>query len=289
MKPQRFISLLLAFWTGCLFMQAQKIVKDSIKIQGHQRHFFMYLPDELPENAPLVFALHGYGNRGNQKSWMNEAANRHKFAVCIPVGLKDPKGKNSWNVGYPFQEGWEIDDVKTMCTMAKYVQKKYRLSKANTFLTGMSNGGEMCYLLAYSKQNTFKALGSLAGLTMEWMYRELDIPKPIPFLEIHGTLDHTSEWEGDLDNKGGWGAYMSVPLATGALIAENRCSVLERDTIAGGEYTKKAHQVIKYRYKNPGTRNDVWVYKVVGGGHNWFTDDMDTGEEVWQFFRQYLE
>ena len=108
MKPQRFISLLLVFWTGCLFMQAQKIVKDSIKIQGHQRHFFMYLPDELPENAPLVFALHGYGNRGNQKSWMNEAANRHKFAVCIPVGLKDPKGKNSWNVGYPFQEGWRL-------------------------------------------------------------------------------------------------------------------------------------------------------------------------------------
>ena len=272
-----------------LLLRAQQIIPDSVKIQGHQRHFFMYLPDGLPENAPLVFALHGYGNRGNQKSWMNEAANRHKFAVCIPVGLKDPRGKNSWNVGYPFQEGWEIDDVKTMCTMAKYVQKKYRLHPKNTFLTGMSNGGEMCYLLAYSKQNTFKALGSLAGLSMRWIYETRDIPKPIPFLEIHGTEDHTSEWEGDLENKGGWGAYMSVPLATGALIAENRCSVLERDTVDGGKYTKKAHQVIKYRYKNPHTRTDVWVYKVVGGGHNWFTDDMDTGEEVWKFFRQYLE
>ncbi|MBQ2044418.1 MAG: hypothetical protein II261_06250, partial [Bacteroidaceae bacterium] len=60
MKPQRIISLLLVFWTGCLFMQAQKIVKDSIRIQDHQRHFTMYLPDGMPEQAPLVFVLHGY-------------------------------------------------------------------------------------------------------------------------------------------------------------------------------------------------------------------------------------
>lgn len=289
MNLHRIIPLLFLFITGNLFSQAQSIIKDSLKIQGHQRHFTMYLPEGIPQGAPLVFVLHGYGGNGNINTWMNAAADRHKFALCVPVGLKDPQGKRSWNVGYPFQEGWEIDDVKTMCTMAKYVQKKYRLSKENTFLTGMSNGGEMCYLLAYSKQNTFKALGSLAGLTMEWMYSELDIDRPIPFLEIHGTQDHTSEWWGDLTNQGGWGAYMPVPLAVGTIIAKNRCTHIATDTIKGGVYSAKAHEIIRHRYANPQTNNDVWLYEVVNAGHNWFTDDMDTGEEVWNFFKRYLE
>lgn len=249
----------------------------------------MYLPEEMPHKAPLVFVLHGYGGNGNIKTWMNSAADRHKFALCVPVGLKDPKGKRSWNVGYPFQEGWEINDVKTMCTMAKFVQKKYGLSRENTFLTGMSNGGEMCYLLAYSKQNTFKAFGSLAGLTMVWMYQDLEIPNPIPFLEIHGTQDHTSEWWGDLDNKGGWGAYMPVPLAVGAIIAKNRCTEIKTDTIKGELRSKKGHDIIRHRYANRQTGNDVWLYEVVNAGHTWFTDDMDTGEEVWNFFQRYLK
>ncbi len=266
---------------------AQQIVKDSLKVQGLQRHFTMYLPDNLPEQAPLVFVLHGYGNKGDALTWMNNAAVRHKFALCIPSGLVDPNGKNSWNVGYPWQKGWKTDDVKTMCSIAKHIQKKYNLSKENTFLTGMSNGGEMCYLLAYSKQNTFKALASVAGLTMTWMYEEREIEKPIPFMEIHGTQDHISEWWGDQQNSGGWGAYMAVPLAVGRIISKNRCTDIQSDTVTADR--KEAHDYIRHRYSNPKTHNDVWLYEIINGGHTWATDDMDTGEEIWSFFRRYLK
>ncbi len=266
---------------------AQQIVKDSLKVQGLQRHFTMYLPDNLPEQAPLVFVLHGYGSKGDAFTWMNNAAVRHKFALCIPSGLADPNGKNSWNVGYPWQKGWKTDDVKAMCSIAKHIQKKYNLSKENTFLTGMSNGGEMCYLLAYSKQNTFKALASVAGLTMTWMYEEREIEKPIPFMEIHGTQDHISEWWGDQQNSGGWGAYMAVPLAVGRIISKNRCTDIQSDTVKADR--KEAHDYIRYRYSNPKTHNDVWLYEIINSGHTWATDDMDTGEEIWSFFRRYLK
>lgn len=292
MKDRKRMNLTatLLLLVSCMVLQAtaQRVVDDSARIGGEMRHYKMYLPQGLPEQAPLVFVLHGYGGNGDINTWMNAAADRHHFALCVPLGLKDPKGIRSWNVGYPFQEGWKVNDVKMMCTLASIVQKKYRLSKENTFLTGMSNGGEMCYLLAYSKQNTFKALGSIAGLTLVWTYQQMEAPSMIPFLEIHGTEDRTSEWTGDLKNAGGWGAYMPVPLAVGYMVAKDRCTQELTDTVAGKD-PKNKHYVIRHRFVNGKNGNEVWLDEVVGAPHCWFTDDMDTGEEVWTFFRKYVK
>lgn len=284
-----FISSLILAISSSQGIFAQRVVEDSLVISGNLRHFKLFLPDNLPDKAPLVFALHGYGSSGPVNTWMNESAVKHKFAVCVPVGLKDSRGKRGWNVGYPSQEGWQLNDVETMVKMAKYVQKKYRLSKANTFLTGMSNGGEMCYLLSYKKQNVFKALASVAGLTLTWMYEEREKTRPRPFMEIHGTEDRTSEWTGDLENKYGWGKYMSVPDAVKHIVEKNKCTYVGNDTVKGKSFDKNGHVIVKHYYKNTKTHNDVLLYEVIGAGHNTFTADMNTGEEIWQFFSRYLK
>lgn len=282
---------------GSQTLRAQRIVQDSLVINGHMRHFKMLLPDNLPGKAPLVLVLHGYGSKvsaedwmqSSTDTWMNDAAVRHGFALCIPLGLKDHTGKRGWNVRYPSQEGWDMDDVSTVERLARHVQKKYRLSKANTFLTGMSNGGDLCYVLAHQGQRTFRALASLAGLTLTWAYEERVKTRPFPFMEIHGTEDRTSEWGGDLENKYGWGSYMSVPDAVQHIIDQNGCTPLPTDTVKGKSYAKNGHLVVHHYYTNPKTHNDVWLYEVIGAGHNWFRADMDTGEEVWKFFQQYLK
>lgn len=280
--------LILTMFFTTQITNAQSIVNDSVKIQGTLRHFSMYLPVGLKENAPLVFVLHGYNSKAPVKTWMNDAADAHKFALCIPIGLKDPKGKYSWNVGYPFQAGWKIDDVKTMCEMAKIVQKKYKLSKNNTFLTGMSNGGEMCYLLAYSNQTTFKALAPIAGLTLEWMLKDLEGKRPIPLFEVHGTKDHTSEWFGDLTNKGGWGAYLPVPIAVNYWVGKDRCTQ-EAITKVPGLDPQNGHYIIQHKFTGGTNGCEVWLYEVVGAPHCWHTGDLNTGEEVWTFFSKYLK
>ena len=93
---------------------AQRVVDDSAKIGGEMRHFKMYLPEGLSSQAPLVFVIHGYGGNGDVNTWMNEAAKKHLFALCVPRGLRDPKNVMSWNVGYPFQQGWKVNDVKAL-------------------------------------------------------------------------------------------------------------------------------------------------------------------------------
>lgn len=285
MKNKLILFVFLAQWS---IAYAQQFVEDSVKVDGYMRRFDLFLPEGIKADAPLVFYLHGYGGRIYRDNPMVETAKREGFAVCIPQGLKDPKGKPSWNVGYPFQEGWEVDDVKSLSKIATYAQKRYHLSQENTFLTGMSNGGEMCYLMAYSKQNTFKAVAPIAGLTMVWMYRNLEACKPIPLFEIHGTEDRTSEWTGDLENKGGWGAYMPVPLAMGYWVAKNRCTKEETERVEGLN-KENGHYVIKHLFTGSPSGCDVWLYEVVGGKHSTHTEDIKTGDELWNFFKQYVK
>ena len=252
---------------------------------GLERTYRLYLPEGVPDNAPLVFVLHGYGGNFNLDRYgMNEAADRHGFAVCYPQGVKDGRGKTCWNVGYPFQADMTVDDVSFLCELAGLLQDKYGLSRKNTFCTGMSNGGEMCYLLAYSRPDVFAAVAPVSGLTLEWMYRDCDTPAPIPLFEIHGTEDRTSAWEGDLENKGGWGAYLPVEIAVGYWVAANRCVREQTDTLA-----LRRHPVVAHRFVGGTGGNEVWLYEVVDGGHSWAEKDMDTSEEIWRFFGRFVK
>ncbi len=282
------ILMLLALSMAAMPCLAGRFVADSVKVDGHMRHWEMYLPDGLPADAPLVVILHGYGAGIWRENPMVAAADRHQFAVCIPQGLKDPEGQPSWNVGYPFQQGWKVDDVKALCRIARHVQRRYHLSRKNAFLTGMSNGGEMCYLMAYSMQDVFVAVAPIAGLTMAWTYQTMQAPRPIPLMEIHGTEDRVSEWTGDMQDKGGWGAYLPVPVAIGYWVARNRCTGYEQERVESLKGSD-GHPVVKHRYSSPTTGCDVWLYEVIGGVHSWHTADIDTGEEIWQFFARYLK
>lgn len=262
----------------------------QIRHQGMDRSYWLYIPDNLSEKAPLVFVLHGYG--GKAKGYRPEllhTAKKYGFAVCYPQGAKDRKGKNCWNVGYPFQKGLKTNDVDFICDLAKHLQKKHGFNKKNTFLTGMSNGGEMCYLMAMLRPDTFAAFAPIAGLTMEWSYKKYSPKKPVPLMEVHGTMDKTSLWEGDPTNAGGWGEYISVPLAVGIWAAEARCT--HSETI---EMPLMRNKVLLHRHLGgvpawkDGPAVEVRLYEVIGGKHKWAFEDMDTCEEMWKFFSTYL-
>ena len=97
----------------------------------------------------------------------------------------------------------------------------------------LRNGGEMCYLLAYKRPDIFTAVAPVAGLTLEWMYRELETNRPIPLFEIH-VQPKTKPLcgNGDPNNEGGWGKYIAVPIAVNYWAIQNRCTHEITDTIA---------------------------------------------------------
>ena len=259
----------------------RRCVHGTFKHQGMTREYYLYTPQNLKKGAPLVLCLHGYGGSGaHGNADLMDAADRHGFAICYPDGSPDPRGYKSWNVGYPFQKGMKTDDVDLMVKLSKHLKKEHGFKDA--FLTGMSNGGEMCYLTAQREPKAFKAIASIAGLTLTAMM-PLKYKEPVPFMEVHGTEDRVSEWTGDPEDKGGWGAYMAVPAALSHIIAANGCV---SETITALPRKEGRNQVILHHFQ--GGKADVLVYKVIGGDHSWSDKDMDTCDVVLEFFSHYL-
>jgi polyhydroxybutyrate depolymerase len=148
----------------------------------------------------------------------------------------------------------------------------------------------MCYILASQRPDVFSAVAPIAGLTMEWLYKSSPCPtNPVPVFEVHGTKDKTSEWDGDLDNEGGWGAYIPVPLAIHFWVAANRCTREVIDTLPGINNLESDHVVISHKFIKGIHGNEVWLYELVGGDHSWGNAYLNTSEEIWKFFQGNMD
>lgn len=264
------------------------LTEHTFKHKGVEYDYWLYIPKNMAENAPLLMVFHGYGSKDipSIKYGFHPVADKHGFAICYPRGPKDFKGKHYWSVGYQFHidNGAERDDVGFAVKLAKHLQKRYNLSTKNLFATGHSNGGAMCYMLAYQAADTFTAVAPMSGHIMECRYRTLKPKRAIPLMEVHGTEDKLSRWNGDPYNNDGWGADIAIPCAVGLWAAVNRCTHEQREVLP-----LIKNKVIAHRYVGGTDGNQVWLYEVVGGKHNWASDSMDTAAEVWKFFSLYLK
>lgn len=268
---------------------ASRAKKFKMKDQGLSRIYYFYAPENLKKDAPLVMVLHGYSDKAEDYSpEMMDLADQYGFAVCFPQGSKDVYDKNCWNVKYPWQADMKVDDAQFIRTLVGELQEKYELSHQNVFCTGMSNGGEMTYLLAYQCADLFSAVAPIGGLVFEWMYRELTPSRAVPLMEVHGTADDISYWNGDLTNSGGWGWYVSVPMAISAWAYMDRCTAVNVRSL--GKLDKEgAHEVILHTYTGGTDGAEVRLYEVVGGDHSWSTESLNTEKEIWDFFCKYMK
>ena len=282
----RYLTFLIILFCFTVHARAAETVRYTMKYKGEVRTYWLYVPEGASPATPLVLVLHGYG--GNAEGYcpaMLEVAEREGFAVCYPQGEKDAKGKTGWNVGYDVQQGLKRDDVGFVKALVGHLRKKYRIGKDNVFMSGMSNGGEMTYFMAYLYPDLFRAYATIAGLTMQWAYKEWKAKKPVPLMEVHGTADKTSMWEGDPEDTGGWGSYIAVPAAVGYWAAQARCTHEETTVLP----QKGEHPVVLHRYLGGDDGIEVRLYEVQGAKHSWHLADMDTCEEMWRFFSGYLK
>lgn len=267
---------------------------QNFKHDGLSREYIFYLPANLKAGAPLVFVLHGYTDDASKirdYSGMNSIADQNGFAVCYPRGTLDSKNNRFWNVGYTFHEGVTIKDIEFLEQLAEFLQQKYCLSKTNTFVTGMSNGAEMSYLLACRASDTFRAVAPVAGMMLKVGIENCKPDKPVPVFEIHGTNDTINRYDGDINNKDGWGAYFGVLSVLDFWVLANNCSETKTDTLP--DINKNDNSII-IREKHSGgiNGNQVWFYKVINSGHDWPGSsgnmDINTSREIWSFFSLYV-
>jgi polyhydroxybutyrate depolymerase len=221
---------------------------------------------------------------------MNAIADANGFAVCYPQGTKDSSQSRFWNVGYEFHQDETVNDSDFLKSLALYLQAQHNLNFQYTFATGMSNGGDMCYMLACEQPETFKAIAPISGSMMEWIYNSCPV-NSVPVFEIHGTNDDITLWEGDMDNSDGWGAYLSVPDTFNFWVQQNNCTQTLIENLPNID-NSDGSTVTSEKRTSGINNNEVWLYTVNNGGHDWPGSwgnmDIDSSTEIWNFFNNYI-
>ena len=185
-----------------------------------------------------------------------------------------------------------VDDIDFVSKLALHLQETHNLSEANTFSTGMSNGGDLSYMLACQASDVIRAIAPVAGMIKLDIYENCEEASPIPVFEIHGTNDNVTPFEGDINNQEGWGAFLDIPTTIEYFVEKNNLTDLSVDTLPNVD-TEDGSFVISYVHSSQNTTNEVWLYKVIGGGHDWpgayGNMDINSSEKIWEFFSQNLD
>jgi len=279
--------------TNCSRSHSAITTRNIFDVNGKSRTYLLHLPDNLKNNAPLVFVIHGYGDTPeNMRKFtkMDSIADKYGFAVCYPEATVGADSLRSWNVGY---SNYGVDDVGYLNALTFYLQKKYKLSVKNTFCTGMSNGGDMTIQMACLKPELFKAVAPVVGCLMNWLYDSCKIKKIVPILMINGTNDSITFWAGEKDYPAiGPNGYMGTRQMVDTFIGLNECKQVKIDTLPDVNKGDSSF-VVREKHINCINNTRVLLYSVINGGHDWpgvwGNMDFSASEEIWLFFEQFVD
>ncbi len=302
MKIHRIISipfLFLFMLISCGNEETGFVEERVIEHEGLERSFLIYVPTNIKENAPLVVAIHGYTSSAKTLmgySGINQVADKEGFLVAYPQGTKDSRDNNFFNVGYEFHSDSKVNDVNFIREIVLNLTKDYKLNSKRVFATGMSNGGDMSYLLACTSSDLFTAVAPVAGVMMKDTLENCNPVKKIPIFEIHGTKDSISKFEGDMNNEDKWGAYYDLPSTIEFWV--NKHALSEKETIQlENKNTEDGTTITFERYWSDESQREVWFYIVNDGNHTWpgmtglfsrtANQDINSAEEIWKFFSKF--
>ena len=278
-----------------LSMNIQALEYGTIIDGGVEREYIYYHPSSAPENCPLVFVCHGYTGTAQgimNYSDFNQLADEYGFAVCYPQGTQDGGGNTFFNVGYDFQNNQTVDDVAFLQNLNNYFQNTYSLAADKVFCTGMSNGGDLCYMLACQASETFRAVAPIAGMIMQDIMDDCNPSSEVSIFEIHGTNDNVTYYDGDPTNQDGWGAYPSIPETMSFFNSLFGLTLQSSENLPNTD-TNDGSSVSSEKYGAENSCSEVWLYTVQGGGHNWpgayGNMDIEASREAWLFFDQLCE
>jgi polyhydroxybutyrate depolymerase len=254
----------------------------SYSYGGFNREYYLHVPIDKPTNGmPLVFVLHGWAQDeifGTMNfTYMPALGDKYGFAVVYPQAYASGSsgtGAPGWTAGYP--DDGPGDDVGFLSSLAQDLQNQYGFSANYTFTCGFSNGADMSYRLASEASDIFSGAGPVAGCMVTPIYENCNPSNPVSIIEIHGTSDNTTKYDGDPD-WAGMGYYGAVDV-TNLWAQLNGCT----DTIVEMLYDG-AVEATKHTGGSNGS--EVWLY-TWGGGHSWPSNNFEASEIIWDFFEQ---
>jgi polyhydroxybutyrate depolymerase len=135
----------------------------TLKTGTKDRTYLVEKPTEKGEVKNIVVALHGEGENGErlQKTLrLSDLVSSNQTLIVYPDGLNE-----SWNDARVKSE--DVDDIGFITELIQTLQSGYSVSKENTSIIGVSNGGFMIQTLACQNdilaKNAISVVASLLG------------------------------------------------------------------------------------------------------------------------------
>lgn len=266
-------------------------LNQSILHNGISRDYILYVPENLPTNAPLVVVSHGYTSSAKTMmsySGMNKVADEEKFLVVYPQGTKDQRGNNFFNVGYEFHASSKVDDLGFIKALVTKLTDDYQVNPNHIFATGMSNGGDLSYFLACYASDMFQAVAPIAGTMMQTTIETCKPQRGMPIFAVHGKADEVTYFDGDMANRDKWGPYPGIPAVIEHWVDVNAVEISKQVDLDNITNFTASNEALSFdRYLSETSDHEVWLY-IHSGGHDWSLKELDTSSEIWNFFTRYI-
>jgi polyhydroxybutyrate depolymerase len=290
---------------GVVAVHAQEVEPEplTITVDDLERTYWLHVPDNLDEPAPLVIVLHGRGGTG-----------RHIQAYTEFDALADTEG---FITVYPdgIDYGWDFvrnipgytstyDDTAFLIALLDQIAAEYPVDLSRVYMAGFSNGGFMTQRVACENPTRFAAFASVAASGFGGMRQVCLQPgaETAPMLLMHGTYDNIVLWDGMSITRGERTVRITYP------VPETLAYWAEFNSCQPEAQTKR----LPVLGMSPGTNvrvltvvcpedASVVLYTIVNGGHNWpghprgipaevagnVNRDIDANREIWKFFEQH--
>ncbi len=160
---------------------------QNSELQRYGNGYLLYLPegyeDDPEKTWPLIFFLHGYGDRGD---------NVFLLAKASPFMFIREKGPLPFIIAAPLLnafEGYLSFPEAYMDGVLAEIQVNYRVDAKRIYLTGLSMGGEATFRFAVYQPETFAAIAPLSAYVDSETLSTIGRIKDLPVWAIHGADD----------------------------------------------------------------------------------------------------
>ncbi len=188
------------------FSSEQGWHRDAIQFNDQNRSFRYYVPTTLPDDAPVVLALHGATRGadtmfdetvgGGSREWI-EIAEEEGILLLVPNASHSTQPV--WNDCTPLPSRGRPDDAGFLIELSDWTTSRADVDPDRFYVYGVSNGGHMANRLAIEHPTRFAGIASLISNITASLGPDAECPMPsapIPALVVSGTEDQITPYDG---------------------------------------------------------------------------------------------
>ncbi len=129
-----------------------------------------HIPEELPENAPLVVLLHGCTQTAagyDRGTGWSTLADRHGFALLLPEQKRTNNPLRCFNWFKDSDTTRDSGEAQSITEMVDRICRDHGLDRSRVFVTGVSAGGAMTSALLAAYPDVFSGGAIIAGVPFD--------------------------------------------------------------------------------------------------------------------------